>query len=50
MRTFSLNMYYGLSIAISYDEKIIISGNSDNNIKIWDLQWGEVIETLMGHN
>ena len=32
------------------DENTIVSGSSDNSIKIWDVESGEVIKTLVGHS
>lgn len=34
----------------SKDEEFIISGSSDNLIKVWDLKTGELKRTLKGHN
>ena len=38
------------SLAISSDNKHIISGNSNGIIKLWDLQTGEYLKTLGQHN
>jgi len=38
------------SIAISSDNKFIISGSYDKTIKIWDVQTGECLKILKGHN
>ena len=37
------------SVAISSDNKYIISGSFDNTIKIWDMEKKELIYTLTGH-
>ena len=36
-----------LSLAISPDNKKIVSGSSDNTIRIWDLDSGNLINTLI---
>ena len=38
------------SAAISPDNKKIVSGSNDNRIKIWDLESGELINTLKGQH
>ena len=38
------------SVAISPDGKTIVSGSSDETIKIWDIQSGECLKTLKGHS
>ena len=35
------------SVAISPDNKKIVSGSSDNTIRIWDLDSGNLINTLI---
>jgi len=37
------------SVAISSDSKYIVSGSSDDTIKIWNLNTGKLIKTLKGH-
>ncbi|UKZ81833.1 hypothetical protein TrVFT333_009609 [Trichoderma virens FT-333] len=37
------------SVAFSHDSKRIISGSSDETIKIWDRTTGEIQQTLHGH-
>ena len=39
-----------LSVSISNDNKTIVSGSSDNNIKVWNLKTGTKIHTLTGHD
>ncbi len=38
------------SVAISKDDKYIISSSWDNSIKIWERETGITIETLEGHS
>ncbi|NEQ75681.1 MAG: WD40 repeat domain-containing protein [Okeania sp. SIO2C9] len=38
------------SVSISNDGKKIVSGSSDNTIKVWNLETGELIRTLTGHD
>lgn len=37
------------SLAVSPDSKILASGSFDGTIKLWDLETGELINTLTGH-
>ncbi|MBK1988130.1 WD40 repeat domain-containing protein [Sphaerospermopsis aphanizomenoides BCCUSP55] len=41
---------YVFSIAVNPDGKTFVSGGADKNIKIWDLQTGEVLHNLTGHS
>ena len=36
-------------IAISRDDKTIITGGANNMIKVWDVSTGELLHTLSGH-
>jgi WD40 repeat protein len=40
------------SVTFSPDGKLLASGSegSDNTVKLWDIQSGECIKTLIGHN
>ena len=38
------------SLFVTADKKHIVSGGSDDTIKIWDFEKGECIRTLKGHN
>lgn len=38
-----------LSISISHDDMIFITGSMDSNIRIWDLKSGKLLQTLIGH-
>ncbi len=37
-------------VAFSKNDKYIISGSSDNSIKIWERETGSEIKTLIGHS
>jgi WD40 repeat protein len=34
---------------VEYDGQYIVSGSSDQSIKVWDANTGECIHTLLGH-
>ena len=38
------------SVAISTDNKFMVSGSCDTTIKIWNLESGQEIKALTGHN
>ena len=38
------------SVAISSDNKLIVSGSDDETIKIWSLESGYKLKILPGHN
>lgn len=38
-----------ITIAFSRDDQVLVSGEEDKKIKIWSLQTGELIHTLIGH-
>ncbi|KAJ3009146.1 UNVERIFIED_CONTAM: hypothetical protein HDU68_002813, partial [Siphonaria sp. JEL0065] len=37
------------SVALSADGRNVVSGSSDNSVKVWDLRTGECTQTLTGH-
>ena len=41
---------YVNSVAFNHDNTKIVSGSSDNSIKIWDVKRGTCISTLKGHS
>jgi TIR domain/WD domain, G-beta repeat len=49
LRTFSGHRSWVKSIAITPDGKHVISGSSDNTVKVWELASGREIQTLTGH-
>ncbi|KAK0763420.1 hypothetical protein N5P37_002797 [Trichoderma harzianum] len=38
------------AVAFSHDSKLIISGSSDNTLKMWDASTGRALKSLTGHN
>lgn len=38
-----------LSVAVSPDERLVLSGEGDQSARIWDVQTGELLQTLVGH-
>ena len=48
---FYKNKFYNQinSVAISSDDKFIVSGSFDRLIKVWELNSGTCIKTLTGH-
>ncbi|WP_052754371.1 WD40 repeat domain-containing protein [Calothrix sp. 336/3] len=38
------------AVSLSHDDKYIVSGSSDNTIKVWELVTGKEILTLTGHS
>src|ERR1051326_7849700 len=37
------------TIAVSPDGRFLVSGSTDNSLKVWDLASGNVLRTLYGH-
>ena len=37
------------SVAFSPDGKTVVSGSYDKNIKLWNVETGQEIKTLVGH-
>lgn len=38
-----------MAVAFSPDDKYIVSGSTDNTIRVWDVQTGLCVDTLLGH-
>ncbi|WP_242045324.1 WD40 repeat domain-containing protein [Anabaena catenula] len=50
-----VNTLYGhsdqiFSVAVNPDGKTFASGSADHNIKVWNIETGEIIHTLTGHS
>ena len=41
--------YYVTSVAFSPDGLTVVSGSSDEKIKLWNVETGQEIKTLVGH-
>ena len=39
----------GSVLCLQYDEKVIISGSSDSTVRVWDVESGEMVNTLIHH-
>lgn len=49
-RTFEGHTDDVLSVAYSYDSKLVVSGSRDRNVKIWNTATGKCQQTLKGHS
>ena len=39
-----------ISVAISFDNKFIVSGSGDKTIRVWEREIGAQLQELKGHN
>lgn len=39
----------GSVLCLQYDDKVIISGSSDSTVRVWDVNSGEMVNTLIHH-
>jgi len=39
-----------VSVAFSPDGGILVSGSTDNTVKVWDASTGQCLSTLLGHS
>lgn len=44
-----LTGHTGSVLCLQYDENVIISGSSDSTVRVWDVQMGEMVNTLIHH-
>ena len=44
-----LTGHTGSVLCLQYDEKVIISGSSDSTVRVWDVESGEMVNTLIHH-
>lgn len=49
MHTLSGHGSYVKAVAISPDSRFVLSGSSDNTMKLWELETGECLHTFEGH-
>jgi WD40 repeat protein len=50
VRTLTGYTFWVNAIAFSVDGKYLISGSSDNTLKVWDWQTGKEVRTIKGHS
>ena len=43
------NRHHTILACLQYRENIVVSGSSDNSIRIWDIEHGTCLRTLEGH-
>lgn len=36
-------------LCLQYDDKVIISGSSDSTVRVWDVNTGDMVNTLIHH-
>lgn len=39
----------GSVLCLQYDDKVIISGSSDSTVRVWDVNTGDMVNTLIHH-
>ena len=44
-----LTGHTGSVLCLQYDEKVIISGSSDSTVRVWDVESGELVNTIIHH-
>lgn len=44
-----LTGHTGSVLCLQYDDKAIISGSSDSTVRVWDVNTGEMVNTLIHH-
>ena len=44
-----LTGHTGSVLCLQYDEKVVISGSSDSTVRVWDVESGEMVITLIHH-
>ena len=49
LRTLDAHSHWVLSLAISPDGNILVTGSADKTIKLWNLKTGQVLRTLTNH-
>ena len=49
LQSFEGHKKYVNAIAVTLDDKCIVSGSSDNTLKLWDIKSGECLRTFVGH-
>ena len=45
-----IRTWHVISVSFSPDGKTLVSGSDDNTIKLWDVETGQEIRTLKGHD
>lgn len=44
-----LTGHTGSVLCLQYDDKVIISGSSDSTVRVWDVNTGDMVNTLIHH-
>lgn len=44
-----LTGHTGSVLCLQYDERVIISGSSDSTVRVWDVNTGDMANTLIHH-
>lgn len=45
----TLTGHTGSVLCLQYDDKVIISGSSDSTVRVWDVESGDMVNTLIHH-
>ena len=44
-----LTGHTGSVLCLQYDDKVIISGSKDSTVRVWDVETGDLVNTLTHH-
>jgi len=37
------------SLVLSHEGKIVVTGDTDNRVRLWDIENGDVVQSFVGH-